>query len=196
MFCPQCGQQQVSRDVRFCSSCGFPMNFVQELLATNGVLAPRAPEPVGPRKISPRQKGVRQGAMLMLMALLLVPLSAILGVFVFHAPEVVVPITAITCLVGGFLRIIYALLFEEGRQPQASDYLPPHATPSDVPAFMHPPRVSAPPLPPQRQTPAPSFRQPRYNTGELMQRPASVTENTTRLLRDEDRPEDPPARDS
>lgn len=196
MFCPQCGQQQVSRDVRFCSSCGFPMNFVQELLATNGVLAPRAPEQVGPSKISPRQKGVRQGAMLMLLTLLLVPLSAILGVFVFNAPEVIVPITAITCFVGGFLRIMYALLFEEGKPPQPADYFPPYAPPTDIPAFMHSPRTRATALPPQRQTPAPSFRQPRFNTGELAQRPPSITENTTRLLRDEDRPEEPPARDS
>ncbi|HEX5707620.1 MAG TPA: zinc ribbon domain-containing protein [Pyrinomonadaceae bacterium] len=194
MFCPQCGQQQVSREVRFCSSCGFPMNFVQELLATNGVLVTRAPEPVGPRKISPRQKGVRQGVMLMLMTLLLVPLSAILGVFIFNAPEVVVPITAITCFVGGFLRIMYALLFEEGSQSQPVDYLPSYAPPTDVPAYMHaPPRVAA-TLNPQRPTPAPSYRQPRFNTGELVQRPPSVTENTTRLLKDEDRPEDPSAR--
>lgn len=195
MFCPQCGQQQVSRDVRFCSSCGFPLNVVTELLATGGMLTPRMAEGGGPRKMSPRQKGVRQGAMLMLMTLLLVPLSAIFGVFIFNAPEVVVPITAITCFVGGFLRIVYALLFEEGAQRPTADYLPAYTPPTDVPAYMNPPQHGA-SLPPPRATPAPPFRRPRFNTGELMQRPPSVTEHTTRLLKEEDTPEDPSARKS
>ncbi len=163
---------------------------------TGGVLTPRISEGGGPRKISARQKGVRQGVMLMLMTLLLVPLAAILGVFVFNAPEVVVPIVAISCFVGGFLRIIYALLFEEGRQRQSGDYLPAYGPPADVPAYMNPVPRAAAHLPPQRATPAaPSFRQPRFDTGELMQRPPSVTENTTRLLKDEARPEDPSARE-
>ena len=183
--------------MRFCSACGFPLNVVQELLVTGGMLTPRIGEAGAPQKMSARQKGVRQGVMLMLLTLLLVPLSAILGVFVFNAPEVVVPITAITCFVGGFLRIIYALLFEEGRPaPRPGDYLPGYVPPSDVPAYMNPQPRAAASLPPQRATPAASFRQPRFDTGELMQRPPSVTENTTRLLKkDEARPEDPTSRE-
>jgi uncharacterized protein (DUF983 family) len=34
MFCPKCGQGQVSESVRFCSSCGFKLNIEEEPLAT------------------------------------------------------------------------------------------------------------------------------------------------------------------
>ena len=33
MFCPKCGQEQSSESVRFCSSCGFKLNIVEEPLA-------------------------------------------------------------------------------------------------------------------------------------------------------------------
>ena len=60
MFCPQCGQQQVSGTVRFCSRCGFPMDGVIQLLSTGGMLPVyrSSDEPV---QISPRRKGVKQG---------------------------------------------------------------------------------------------------------------------------------------
>jgi uncharacterized protein (DUF983 family) len=32
MFCPKCGQEQVSESVRFCSRCGFELNPVEEAL--------------------------------------------------------------------------------------------------------------------------------------------------------------------
>lgn len=188
MFCPQCGQKQVSNEVRFCSSCGFQLNVVTDLLATGGHL-PWREKNTGPRRLSPRQKGIRQGAMLMLSTLLIVPLVAIFSVFVLDAPELFVPIAAITCFVGGLLRIAYALLLEDKEPPpatQESSFTPT----SSVPSYMNPPtRVSA--LPPQQS--APIYRPPtRVNTGELVQRPPSVTENTTRLLKDQ--PEDTPDR--
>jgi hypothetical protein len=33
MFCPKCGQEQVSESVRFCSRCGFKLNPVEESFA-------------------------------------------------------------------------------------------------------------------------------------------------------------------
>lgn len=33
MFCPKCGQEQLSESVRFCSRCGFELNAVAESLA-------------------------------------------------------------------------------------------------------------------------------------------------------------------
>ena len=37
MFCPKCSQQQVSNDTRFCSRCGFQLNFVKALLANDNL---------------------------------------------------------------------------------------------------------------------------------------------------------------
>ena len=38
MFCPNCGQQQATEQMRFCSRCGFPLGLVSEILANGGFL--------------------------------------------------------------------------------------------------------------------------------------------------------------
>ena len=81
MYCPRCGQQQATDAMRFCSRCGFPMEGTMQLLAHGGML-PVYQEPSGEKKISPRRRGVKQGALIMLLGVLLVP---ILGVFSNYA---------------------------------------------------------------------------------------------------------------
>ena len=120
MFCPQCGQRQASNEVRFCSSCGFALNVVTELLANGGQLPWRtAAQSGGP--LSPRQKGIRQGALFMLSTVLVVPLLAILGVSLMGLPGQVVALAAVGLPIGGFLRILYALLLESNA-PFATDF--------------------------------------------------------------------------
>lgn len=190
MFCPQCGQQQVSGEVRFCSSCGLPLNVVAGVLAGGGQL----PQPMlmtGPRKLSPRQKGIRQGTMLMLSVTVVVPIVIFLGVAMLGLPGELIPLAGAVCVMGGVLRMLYAMLFEEGEQQGvfpnvAQNYMPP-AQPHH---FAPPARNSA--LPPARSAPVANQPPRRYRTGELMERPPSVTENTTRLL--DDRFDEPPAR--
>jgi len=172
MYCPQCGQQQVA-DVRFCSRCGFLLDGVAVVIATGGTL-PTANVQKGYQQLSPRSKGIRQGALLMLSTMLLVPLVAIISVFFLGNPEVIVPITALTCFVGGLLRICYALLMEEANAPVTVGPMP--AVPPAQ--FAQPVRNAA--LPSATATPAGGWR-PRPNTAELYQ-PPSITENTTRLL--------------
>ena len=36
MFCPKCSQQQASKELRFCSRCGFPLAGVTLLLENDG----------------------------------------------------------------------------------------------------------------------------------------------------------------
>ena len=36
MFCPQCGHQQVSNDIRFCSRCGLSLSLATDLLPVSG----------------------------------------------------------------------------------------------------------------------------------------------------------------
>jgi hypothetical protein len=182
MFCPQCGLKQVANDVRFCSSCGFQLNVVSGLLMTGGHLSAQAQASAGPRRLSPRQKGVRQGAMLMLSTMLIVPLVGLIGVALMGLPGEVAGIAAVTCFVGGLLRILYALLLEEKHVADAAPALSPGYTPPpSMPAYMNPSAHGS-ALPPQQS--ASAYRPPaRVDTGELAQRP-SVTENTTRLLKD------------
>jgi len=186
MHCPKCGQQQVSADVRYCSRCGFPLNVVAELLASGGALPYGALVAQGGGNLSPRQRGIRQGAMLMLSTMLLVPLTAIISVFITGGEEFFTPLVAMICFIGGLLRIIYAAMFEENtptsRLGAAPSYVPP-AMPMQMSAPLHHAT-----LPPQQGTPVSSFMPPRRtNTAELAA-PPSVTDHTTRLL-NKDRPE-------
>ncbi len=73
MFCPQCGQQQASGIVRFCSRCGFPLDGVIQLLGSGGMV-PVYREPEEPVPASPRRKGVKQGGMLFLSGAVIVPI--------------------------------------------------------------------------------------------------------------------------
>src|SRR5436305_2079800 len=189
MFCPQCGQRQITNEARFCSGCGFPLNVVGELLANNGQLPWRPPQPeaVG---LSPRQKGIRQGGMLMLSTFLLVPLLAILGVSLLGFPPQIVAIAAVFCPIGGLLRILYALALESNARPVADAAQPAYVPPPAIPNYLDTP-ARATTLPPAQGTPVPVPRPQRFNTGELTAPPrASVTDHTTRLL--DKQPDEPP----
>lgn len=145
------------------------------LLANGGLLPqyPSSPEQTGP---SPRRKGVKQGALLMLIGAILVPILGVMSgfspgrlenVFAFFAA-----LAAIICFLGGPLRMLFAGIFEEGA-PQ------PRYTPMSYPPQM----MSAPQarvaLPPAVANPVPPWRQP--HTAEILQ-PPSVTDGTTQLL--------------
>ena len=188
MYCPQCGQEQASSEMRFCSRCGFPLGGVTDLLARGGVPAttqtPLAGKTVPQvRGLSPRQKGTRQGIMLMLSSLLVVPVIAILSHNIFGWEGLIIPLAALITFIGGLLRIIYARLYEDDTPETVTEALPAYAAPP-APAHLNArARVSA--LPPQQSIPASDFAPRRANTAELVP-PPSVTENTTRLL-DEDK---------
>ena len=181
MFCPQCGQQQASGVIRFCSRCGFPLDGVIQLLGTGGMI-PVYRSPDEPIPISPRRKGVKQGGMLLLSGAVLVPLLGVMASFGNSAfLEVLTAFAAIICFIGGPLRMLYAAVFEEGAPRPMNHYAPP--MPAPKPQFGPP--VQHQPLPPAQSRPVGGWR-PRPNTAELVS-PPSVTENTTRLLEKEDR---------
>ena len=149
------------------------------MLLANGGMLPQYPLLAGEQKISPRRKGVKQGALLFLLGVVLVP---ILAVFTSFAPgrlgnmfEFFTILSALLCFTGGPLRMLFAAIFEEGaptRQFVApASYAPPAIPPP-------PTRVSA--LPPAAPNPASQWR-PRPQTAEILQ-PPSVTDHTTRLL--------------
>jgi hypothetical protein len=181
MFCPQCGQQQVTGVVRFCSRCGFPLDAVIQLLGSGGMIPVyrSSDEPV---QMSPRKKGVRQGGILFLSGILIVP---ILGMFASYAQgssflEILAALAAIICFMGGPLRMLYAAIFEEGAPRPIGAYGPP---PVQAPQQFVP-RGQNPALAPPPARSQGGWRRP--NTAELAN-PPSITENTTRLLEKEDR---------
>jgi hypothetical protein len=182
MYCPQCGQQQASGVVRFCSRCGFPLDGVIQLLGTGGMM-PVYHQSDEPIQISPRRKGVKQGAILLLSGAVIVPILGVLASFSNAAfPQILAALAAIICFIGGPFRMLYAGLFEEGAPRRYPSYGPP---PVAAPQQFGPPRQHT-QLPPPAPVRPPVWRKP--NTAELAN-PPSVTENTTRLLDKEDRTE-------
>src|SRR2546423_2484960 len=177
MFGPGCGQHQATDSMRFCARCGFDMEGTMHVLAHGGML-PQYQPPPGEKTVSPRRKGVKQGVLLMLIGMLLVPILGIMSnfapgrlenVFVFFAA-----VSAIICFVGGPLRMLFAAIFEEA----APKYIP-KPQPNFAPPGIPPARVSAlPPAP--AANPASQWRQ-RPQTAEIPA-PGSVTDSTTQLL--------------
>ena len=163
--------------MRFCSRCGFALGGVTELLDNDGVPRSGDGEPQ-PQMVSPRRKGVSQGVMMMMMGAVVVPLLGILSSYnPSHKVEMLVGLSAVIFFVGGLVRILYALLFEQGARGK-------NILTRDKPAEVNPgARVNA-ALPPPQTIPASSYAPRRATTAELVP-PPSVTENTTKLL-DED----------
>jgi hypothetical protein len=182
MFCPQCGQQQVTNEMRFCSRCGFSLGSVTELLASGGVLKSGGDE-LREQSLSPRRRGVKRGVTLLLLGAVIVPVLGIINSYQEQTTllEVLVAISAVIFFAGGLMRILYAMLFESAVPDLESDASA--QAPSVKPAQLNTgTRVSA--LPPAQSIPVPNFTPRRMNTAELS-RPPSVTENTTRLLDEE-----------
>ncbi|HBB93841.1 MAG TPA: hypothetical protein DC054_00485 [Blastocatellia bacterium] len=162
------------------------MEGTMHVLAHGGML-PAYQSPPGEKTISARRRGVKQGALLMLIGALLVPVFGVMSGFAHGRLENVfaffAAITAIICFVGGPLRMLFAAIFEEGAPPpqfmsQLNYKVPAQAIPQA--------RVSA--LPPAPAVnPASQWRQ-RPQTAELNP-PGSVTDSTTQLLDREPRKE-------
>ncbi|HEX8559369.1 MAG TPA: zinc ribbon domain-containing protein [Pyrinomonadaceae bacterium] len=183
MFCPQCGQQQVSEGARFCARCGFQLGAVSGLLASGGVPLGYAGPPAELAPPSPRRRGAQFGGKLMLTGLFLMPVLAIMSEVLGSPDEL--PLVGLLIFMAGLFRLLYALLFEDGpfrRQPaRQTGYVPPGQ-------FAPPAAASA--LPPPQGVHARGYVPPRADTSDLAYRP-SVTEGPTRML---DRERDDAAR--
>lgn len=179
MYCPVCGKQQVSDQTRFCSGCGFPLTGVAEVIE-NGGTSLKAFSNNKPKKDSPRKRGIKLGAMIMLVGcFLVVPLMAIMTPFL-NFPVFFVPITAVLSFMGGILRIIYAFMFESSERAFELE--------EGNQAFSNPNYLnqasnkSA--LPPPTSIPVSDYQMPQagnWRDSEELQ-PTSVVEDTTKLL--------------
>lgn len=178
MFCPECGQQQISDEVRFCPRCGFQLAGVTGLLATRGA-PPVNATPLALAPETPRRKGVRQGAKFLLVGIFLIPLLAILHEISRGLLPEEIPLVGVILFIGGLLRMIYAALFEDG--PYRRQAAPPFAYAPPAAQPLTAPRHATPELPPARGVPARDYAPPRADTAGISHRP-SVTEGTTRLL--------------
>ena len=177
MYCPQCSQQQVSDEMRFCSRCGFALTGVKELVAVGGAIIP--PE-VQPQKASPGLRGARQASWIMLGCL---PLLIFVGILsAIDEDFAVLLLLPLLCLVIGVVRLLYGVFFQERKSRQKKEVPEVPVVPILPPQPANFGRI--PELPASRDAVVGSFVPREKKTAEVVQ-PPSVTENTTRLL-DED----------
>jgi hypothetical protein len=172
MYCPKCSQEQASDEMRFCSRCGFALTIVSQLIANGGALPGFETHKDG--QLSPRQKGVRKGVMLMIISVVLLPLVALMTEVKGDFDFLFLPVLLVFII--GLTRLLYALLLEQKTS------MPEQAA---VPAV----KLAA-----QLKTEnrrllrtherITNWRQP-VNTSEMTQ-PSTVTEHTTTLLKEID----------
>lgn len=184
MFCPTCGQQQISEETRFCSRCGFLLTGVAELI-DNGGAFPQALQPQQqskPKKDSPRKRGIKQGLFIFLLSFLVVPLTAIFTIAIDAREPFLVAIAAILLTVGGLLRMAYALMFESN-EPYGGATLEENAF-NAAQNFLGK-NKSAAALPPQQSIPTSTYVPPtagNWRDTNDLNATSSVTENTTKFL--------------
>jgi hypothetical protein len=182
MYCPVCGQQQISDETRFCSRCGFPLIGVSELISNRGVPAGSS---ILQSEPSAKKRGVKQGLFIFLLAFLVVPIVVIISIALRAEPFAAV-FAAVLLTIGGLLRMAYALLFESGIPGQMT--LEEKLLAASQRKTLKAPASAA--LPPNQTIPASDYVSPTTgawrDTNELERdRIGSVTEGTTRLLEKE-----------
>ena len=165
MYCPNCGQQQVSEEMRFCSRCGLALSGLTEWMA-GGMLVRRAEET---RVLSPsrRRKQIRRAAKLMFFSGVLLPLGILMSAAIDEPGPMVLPVVL---FFASLVWMVYSRLF--------IDDAPPMINPGAQPFAFGPMPTRASLTPP---TNIPDFGRQQVRTNELAQAP-SVTEHTTKLL--------------
>ena len=179
MFCPNCGQQQITQEIKFCSRCGFPLGLVSEILAHGGFL-PQLAELYKSKTLFSRRNGLIFSLFwFMIFVLILTPLFGIADLD---------NMAGVFGLIGtmGAMMIMAASFLILKKEPTKFD-IPQNTISSSPIKNIHEANQTA--LPPQQTQPAQSYVAPvnswkAANTGDLVH-PNSVTEETTKLLNKE-----------
>lgn len=184
MHCPKCGQLQISEETSFCSRCGLLLSGVAEVVANDGQL-PGVTSQTGKKRSSARTRGLKQGVFILLLALLLVPLAGMLSIALDSEPFIAGFFAVLTTM-GGFLRIVYALMFESGEPGSAT--IEQQLLAGTKTVLGRKPEQQS--LPAATTPDAAVYASPRsgkwMDTNDLAREPASVTDNTTKLLTKEE----------
>lgn len=183
MYCPNCGQQQVSNELKFCSRCGLPLGLVAEVLANGGFL-PQLAELNQKKPRLTKKHGVLFSVFWFIFFILI--LTPFFGIV--NAPDELTGMSAIIGVFGSLMLLIASLTLLKSSKNETQfgayqqNFPPLQAAP---PPNLYQTNVNQ--LPPQQSQPVSSFVPPSAgswkapDTGELV-RPQSVTEDTTKLL--------------
>ncbi|HYH84775.1 MAG TPA: zinc ribbon domain-containing protein [Pyrinomonadaceae bacterium] len=179
MFCPRCSQQ-ASDDVRFCSRCGLSLDAVTELVESGGYRASATGE--GALALTPRQRGTRKGALIMVAGVTFAVLAVLLTLFKEDFFVLMLPAALVFTI--GLMRMLYGLLLEDDSARSKAAKRAPATTHEKAPPKLDRASARGAQLPPARSVPASVFTSVRADTSD-MAAPPSVTESTTRLLEED-----------
>jgi hypothetical protein len=160
MYCPKCGQFQVSGEVQFCTRCGQSLKVVRELITNEAVVPAKHDGETHIIRPSQRKKGMRLGGKLVFWGLASAPVTLLLSLLV-DSPFLFL----LSCLIVfiGTVRIVYARLFEEAQSS---------TKPDDESARLRHSSLPNPLVSPNSFSPS----------ARAVSSPHSVTEHTTKLL--------------
>lgn len=176
MYCPQCGQQQISDEMRFCSRCGLALSGLAEWIAGGALPAKRLDEQQR-AALSARRKDIRRAGKLMFFSAVMVPVFLVISLVIDEGAPLLFPLIVFFV---GLAMMLYARLFSDTTAP-VNDASLKH---SAVQTAALPSSSTRSSLPPADDMPLPTVGRDQVRTNELAQ-PPSVTENTTRLLDNE-----------
>src|SRR5919106_1212849 len=110
MYCPNCGQQQISDEMRFCSRCGLALSGLAEWLAGGRLPATPKDEAPVPAALSPRSKGIRRAAKLMFFSGVLFPVFLVFSLAADEGGPMVIPFFLFFV---SLVMMLYARLFSD-----------------------------------------------------------------------------------
>jgi len=182
MYCPRCGKQQVSGQLKFCPKCGLPMGLVTEVVSNGGTLPQLDALLDKKSKILTRRNGIVFSLFWFLFFVLIVtPFWAIVDV------EEMAAMSGVVGVFGSLLIFLFSLFFL-GKKPKDLERFAAVQQGNQL-SGGYPIDMNA--LPPHMQQSAAEYASPQPgswrapDTGDLVG-PGSVTEGTTKLLQKEE----------
>lgn len=177
MYCPGCGQQQISDEIRFCSRCGLPLGLVAEILAHNGFLPQLEELNKKKGKLLTRRNGLIFSLYwFIFFVLIFTPFWGIVDV------DELAAMSAIIGIFGALLLALSSVLFFEKVPKKLNTQMLDSASAERQSLHGFTGKANA--LPPNQSIPASSYVPPNQvnwrDTKDLVQ--PSVTEGTTKLL--------------
>lgn len=180
MYCPQCSQQQISIETRFCPRCGFQLDALKKLLTENQHDLSESEINSQTQLVSTRKRDILLGATIMLVAAMSIVLLMVSSIAVTPWQAVIIP------LLLAWIGIVSAILLSNHAAREITNLFSKDASrlssevdSSPVTQLNSAERHTT--LPPVQSEPVSSFGLWQFNTSELL-RPMSITEHTTNSL--------------